>query len=90
MSPQFVRNELFKPFVSTKDGGFGIGAHEARVTIRGMGGRLDVESREGFGSRFSISLPTDAAEKLLAARSERSSSDLSEIDDMQARKDEVA
>lgn len=57
MSPDFVRNRLFKPFVSSKSGGFGIGACEARELIRGMGGRLDVESREGIGSRFIIRLP---------------------------------
>ena len=61
MSPQFVRESLFKPFVSSKDGGFGIGAFEARELVRGMGGRLDVESREGLGTRFSILLPVSAA-----------------------------
>lgn len=57
MSAEFVRTGLFKPFVSTKTGGFGIGAYEARELVRAMGGRLDVESREGLGSRFSIRLP---------------------------------
>ncbi|MCZ8320279.1 MAG: PEP-CTERM system histidine kinase PrsK [Novosphingobium sp.] len=57
MSAEFVRTGLFKPFVSTKSGGFGIGAYEARELVRAMGGRLDVESREGLGSRFSIRLP---------------------------------
>jgi putative PEP-CTERM system histidine kinase len=90
MSAQFVRNELFKPFVSTKEGGFGIGAHEARVMIRAMGGRLDVQSREGFGSRFSISLPTDAAEKLFASRSGTQPTGETEPDEAQARKNEVA
>lgn len=71
MSPQFLRNGLFKPFVSSKEGGFGIGAFEAREMIRSMGGRLDVESREGIGSRFTISLPLLAANQLLGPRSER-------------------
>lgn len=57
MSPEFVRSKLFKPFVSSKDGGFGIGAFEAREMIKSMGGRVMVESREGIGSRFSIILP---------------------------------
>lgn len=57
MSADFVRNGLFKPFVSTKSGGFGIGAFEAREMVRAMRGRLDVESREGLGSRFTIRLP---------------------------------
>ncbi len=65
MSPEFVRNRLFKPFHSSKDGGFGIGAFEAREMIRAMGGRLDVESREGIGTRFIIHLPLAEAAKLM-------------------------
>ncbi len=65
MSAEFVRNRLFKPFDSTKPGGFGIGAYEARELVRAMNGRLDVESREGLGTRFLIRLPrADAAEML--------------------------
>lgn len=56
MSPAFVREQLFKPFVSTKPGGFGIGAFEARQRAAAMGGRLEVQSREGHGSRFRIIL----------------------------------
>ena len=61
MSAHFVRQSLYKPFVSSKTGGFGIGAFEARELIRSMGGRLDVDSREGLGTRFVISLPVDPA-----------------------------
>ncbi|OYW44599.1 MAG: hypothetical protein B7Z33_12360 [Sphingomonadales bacterium 12-68-11] len=62
MSPEFVRTRLFKPFHSAKPDGFGIGAFEARELVRAMGGRLDVESREGLGTRFSLRLPlADAA-----------------------------
>jgi putative PEP-CTERM system histidine kinase len=61
MSADFVRSRLFKPFVSTKSGGFGIGAFEARELVRAMRGRLDVESREGLGSRFVVRLPLAAA-----------------------------
>ena len=60
MDANFLRTGLFKPFVSSKDGGFGIGAFEARELIRGMGGRLDVESRIGLGSRFTITLPLNS------------------------------
>ncbi len=57
MSPEFIRSRLFKPFHSSKPGGFGIGAFEARELIRSMQGRLEVDSREGIGTRFLIRLP---------------------------------
>ncbi|MGN6819984.1 MAG: XrtA/PEP-CTERM system histidine kinase PrsK [Sphingomonas sp.] len=56
MSASFVRDRLFRPFVSTKDNGFGIGAFEARQVVQAMGGTLDVVSREGEGTRFTIAL----------------------------------
>jgi len=57
MSQEFIRTRLFKPFHSSKRGGFGIGAFEARELVRAMGGRIDVESREGLGTRFHVRLP---------------------------------
>lgn len=71
MSPEFVRSRLFKPFVSTKQGGFGIGAYEARELVRAMQGRLDVESREGLGSRFEVRLPLAEAAHLLKTFSDK-------------------
>jgi putative PEP-CTERM system histidine kinase len=65
MSPEFVRTGLFKPFISSKPGGFGIGAFEARELVRAMGGRMAVESREGIGTRFAIQLPLAEAVRLL-------------------------
>lgn len=60
MSDEFVRSRLFHPFSSTKDNGFGIGAYEAQEIVTAMGGRIDVHSREGEGSRFAIVLPQAA------------------------------
>ncbi|EXS71767.1 XrtA/PEP-CTERM system histidine kinase PrsK [Sphingobium sp. Ant17] len=57
MSAEYVRRELFKPFSSSKAGGFGIGAFEARALAQAMGGRIDVDSRPGVGSRFTLRLP---------------------------------
>ncbi|MDP3907162.1 XrtA/PEP-CTERM system histidine kinase PrsK [Novosphingobium sp.] len=65
MSAEFVRSRLFKPFDSSKPGGFGIGAYEARELVRAMRGRLEVESREGLGSRFTIHLPLFDAVELI-------------------------
>ncbi|MEO5938689.1 MAG: XrtA/PEP-CTERM system histidine kinase PrsK [Sphingomonas sp.] len=61
MNAAFVRDHLFRPFVSTKHGGFGIGAFEARQVIQAMGGTLDVISREGEGTKFTIGLPATLA-----------------------------
>jgi len=60
MSAEFIRSKLFDPFASTKEGGFGIGAFEARSIVAGMGGSIEVESRPGEGSRFTILLPMAA------------------------------
>ncbi len=60
MSQAFIRDELFKPFRSTKEGGFGIGAYEAREIARAHGGRMDVHSRPGEGTRFVVVLPLKA------------------------------
>lgn len=67
MTPDFIRNGLFKPFVSSKDGGFGIGAFEASELVRAMGGRLNVESRAGLGTRFMVTLPLAATHQFLNA-----------------------
>ena len=58
MDGDFIRNRLFEPFASTKPGGFGIGAFEARSLITAMGGRLSVDSRPGRGTSFTILFPT--------------------------------
>jgi putative PEP-CTERM system histidine kinase len=58
MTEKFLAEDLFKPFVSTKEGGFGIGAYEARTLANSMNGNLRVESRIGKGTTFTLSLPT--------------------------------
>lgn len=57
MTEAFVSNQLFKPFESTKEGGFGIGAYEARALAISMGGQLRVDSRVGKGTTFTLLLP---------------------------------
>ena len=69
MSEEFIRTRLFQPFASTKESGFGIGAYEARALIAAMGGRLEVESTIGAGTRFTIILP--GAEALAPPHFER-------------------
>jgi putative PEP-CTERM system histidine kinase len=57
MSADFIRTRLFQPFASTKESGFGVGAFEARSLVAAMGGRIEVDSRPGEGSRFTVFLP---------------------------------
>ena len=61
MDPDFIRDNLFQPFVSTKSSGFGIGAFEARLLISSMGGRVSVDSARGRGTQFTITLPAASA-----------------------------
>ena len=57
MTDSFIADQLFKPFVSTKPDGFGIGAYEARALALSMGGSLRVSSRPGKGTAFTLMLP---------------------------------
>ncbi len=57
MSRQFIRERLFKPFQTTKDAGMGIGAYEAFQYVSELGGRIDVESEPGRGTRMTVWLP---------------------------------
>jgi putative PEP-CTERM system histidine kinase len=58
MSPEFVRERLFRPFDSTKGSeSMGIGAYQAREYIRSLGGQVEVNSEVGAGTTFSLALP---------------------------------
>lgn len=57
MTPEFIRDELFRPFRSSKREGFGIGVFQARALLQEAGGELTVTSQPGFGTTMRISLP---------------------------------
>ena len=57
MSPEFMKNQLFKPFQSTKKYGLGIGAYEIFQYVRELGGEIEVQSELGKGTTVSILLP---------------------------------
>jgi putative PEP-CTERM system histidine kinase len=57
MAPEFIRDELFWPFASTRHDGHGIGAYQARQLLREAGGDLLVLSRVGSGTTMRLLLP---------------------------------
>ncbi|MEW6331945.1 MAG: XrtA/PEP-CTERM system histidine kinase PrsK [Pseudomonadota bacterium] len=58
MDEDFIRERLFRPFDSTKNGaGMGIGAYEVREYVRSLGGDVQVVSAPGKGTTFRIRLP---------------------------------
>ncbi len=53
-----VRKHIFEPFYSTKkDKGTGLGMFITYGIVRRLGGGIDVESEEGRGTTFTITLP---------------------------------
>lgn len=57
MSEAFVRDQLFKPFQTTKSAGMGIGAYESFQYVQELGGKVLVDSAEGEGTRITVLLP---------------------------------
>lgn len=56
MTAEFVRDRLFQPFQTSKPGGSGIGAFQARELLREAGGELHVDSRPGQGTTMRLVL----------------------------------
>lgn len=61
MSTTFVKDSLFRPFQSTKKKGLGIGMFQSQMIVEAHGGGIWVESQEGKGSTFRVSLPVKDA-----------------------------
>lgn len=49
---------MFEPFYSTKPGGSGLGLPQARKVIEAHGGRIDVQSGIGHGTKFTLEFPS--------------------------------
>jgi len=58
--PVEERRRVFEPFYSRKRSGTGLGLTIARRIVATHGGRIDVESTPGQGSRFTVVLPIAA------------------------------
>jgi putative PEP-CTERM system histidine kinase len=57
MTPEFIRERLFKPFETTKAQGMGIGVYESSQYITGLGGKILVDSEPARGTRIRVLLP---------------------------------
>lgn len=55
--PPELRERIFEVYFSTKPAGTGLGLPTARKIVEQHGGRIDVESKAGAGSTFTIRLP---------------------------------
>lgn len=62
MDPAFVRDQLFRPLATGKEDGFGLGAWQSREMARRLGGRLEVQTQPGAGTRVHLVLPAAVAE----------------------------
>lgn len=60
MTPEFLRNNLFRPFQTTKKRGIGIGMFHCKMIVEAHGGRLEVESAPGKGTSFHVLLPIES------------------------------
>lgn len=57
MTEEFMNNDLFKPFRSTKKRGLGIGLYQCKQIVEAHRGDIGAESSKGKGSIFTVYLP---------------------------------
>lgn len=66
MAPE-VAAKVFQPFFSTKPGGSGLGLPIVRKIIEAHGGRIEVQSEVGKGTKFTLRLPAAVGVSLATA-----------------------
>ncbi len=58
--PADILPKIFEPYVTTKTKGMGLGLTIARRIVEAHGGKIEVDSRPGDGTKFTISLPVNS------------------------------
>jgi putative PEP-CTERM system histidine kinase len=56
MEEAFQREDLFRPFRSTKEGGMGIGLYQCKQIVEAHGGVIEVDSQNGRGTTITVRL----------------------------------
>jgi two-component system, NtrC family, sensor histidine kinase PilS len=64
--PEFIRERLFDPFVTGREGGSGLGLAIVQRAVEAHGGLVFVDSEVGVGTTFSVFLPAQGAEEVAA------------------------
>lgn len=62
ISPEEME-KIFQPYFTTKEAGIGLGLAITERIVREHGGNIAVESEQGKGTTFTVSIPTDTAPK---------------------------
>jgi putative PEP-CTERM system histidine kinase len=57
MTEAFIRDQLFRPFTSSKASGFGLGAFQARELVHAAGGSFAITSTVGRGTVIRLTFP---------------------------------
>lgn len=50
-------NRIFEPFYTTKAAGTGLGLYVVKQLVEKNGGKVDVSSKEGLGTTFTLVFP---------------------------------
>jgi len=61
--PDAIQSKILEPFFTTKEDGTGLGLSIAARIVQEHGGRLDIQSKEGNGSTFIISIPVEESDR---------------------------
>jgi putative PEP-CTERM system histidine kinase len=71
ISAEFLENDVFTPFRTTKSSGLGIGLFQCRKIVEAHGGRISIESEEERGTTVRVFLPAKTSELADGDRQER-------------------